>query len=97
MNFLGMLKRPSAFVPLAMSCAALITVLLHLQLSGVAREPDEGAAAHIFQMLIVAQIPFAAFFAWQFLPMAPKRAMTVISLQACAAVIAIFPVWWFKL
>lgn len=97
MNFLRMLKLPSAFVPLAMSCAALITVLLHLQLSGVAQEPDEGAAAHIFQMLIVAQIPFGAFFVWRFVPMAPKSAMTVISLQACAVVIAIFPVWWFKL
>ena len=97
MNFLRMLKRPSAFVPLAMSCTALITVLLHLQLSGVAREPDEGAAAHIFQMLIVAQIPFAALFAWRFVPMAPRSAIAVISLQACAVVIAGFPVWWFKL
>lgn len=97
MNVPRMLKLPSAFVPLAMSCAALITVLLHLQLSGAAQEPDEGVAAHIFQILIVAQIPFTALFAWRFVPMAPKSAITVISLQACAVVIAIFPVWWLKL
>lgn len=97
MNFIRMLKLPSAFVPLAMSCAALITVLLHLRLSGVAQEADEGAAAHIFQMLIVAQIPFAAFFAWRFVPLAPKSAITVILLQVCAVVIAIFPVWWLTL
>lgn len=97
MNFLRMLKLPSAFMPLGMSCGALITVLIYLQLSGVAREPDEGAAAHIFQMLIIAQIPFAAFFAWRFVPMAPKSAIRVLSLQACAVAIAIFPVWWLKL
>lgn len=97
MNFRRMLKLPSAFAPLAMSCAAFITVLLHLHLSGLAQEADEGAAAHIFQMLIVAQIPFTAFFAWRFVPMAPKSAVTVILLQACGVVIAIFPVWWLKL
>lgn len=97
MNFMKMLKLPSAFVPLAMSCAALITVLVHLQLSGVGREPDEGAAAHIFQLLIIAQIPLMAFFAWRFVPTVPKSAITVVVLQACAVAIAISPVWWLKL
>lgn len=42
------LKHPSAFVPLAMSLAALATVLFHIAVYGVAREADEGPAAHIF-------------------------------------------------
>ena len=43
------LKRPSAFLPLAMSFAALATVLVHVAVFGVAREADEGTAAHIWR------------------------------------------------
>lgn len=82
---------------MAMSCAALAVLLVHLQLSGAAREPDEGAAAHMFQLLIVAQVPLTAFFAWRFVPKAPKTALIVIALQAFAVAVAIFPVWWLKL
>lgn len=97
MNILNMLKLPSAFLPLAMSCVALVTVLVSLWLTGMPHQPDEGVAAHIFQILMVAQIPFAAFFAWRFVPVATKSAFSVILLQACAVGIALFPVWWFKL
>ena len=48
-----MLKQPSAFLPLVMSCAALATVLVHIALFGAVREADEGTAAHIFQLLMV--------------------------------------------
>jgi hypothetical protein len=97
MSFLRLLKLPGAFVPLAMSCTALVVVLVHLCLSGITREPDEGPAAHIFQILIFAQLPLAAVFARRFLPRAPKGTVTIIGLQAFAVVIAIFPVWWLRL
>lgn len=45
-----------------MSLAALAIVLIHIILLGAVRQPDEGAAAHIFQLLIVAEVPVAAFF-----------------------------------
>jgi hypothetical protein len=51
MNF-SILKKPSAFLPLAMSFAALATVLVHVAIFGVARQADEGAAAHIWQILM---------------------------------------------
>ena len=50
MNLRTMIKRPSAFVPVAMSFAALALVLVHIIMSGVAREADEGTAAHLWQL-----------------------------------------------
>lgn len=97
MNFQRMLKLPSAFLPLMMSCAALAVVLAHLRVSGLGREADEGAAAHVFQLLMLAQIPLIALFACRRGPAAPKNAVTVMALQACAALVAILPVWWFGL
>jgi hypothetical protein len=51
MNSLTMMKRPSAYLPVAMSFLALATVVSHVAIFGVAREADEGIAAHIFQLL----------------------------------------------
>jgi hypothetical protein len=49
------LLRPSGFLPLTMSGAALLVVLTHTAIFGVAREPDEGAAAHLWQILMARQ------------------------------------------
>jgi glucan phosphoethanolaminetransferase (alkaline phosphatase superfamily) len=87
------LKKPSAFLPLAMSLAALATVIVHVALYGPAREADEGAAAHIWQMLMVAQIPIVALFVITSLPRAPKPALTVLALQVAAALAALAPVY----
>ena len=57
------MKKPSAFLPVAMSFAALATVLGHVAMFGAVREADEGTAAHIFQLLIAAQVPIVAVFA----------------------------------
>lgn len=97
MTILGMLKRPSAFLPLTMSCMALAVVLAHLGVAGIGREADEGAAAHVFQILMLAQLPLVALFALRSAPAAPKHAAAILGLQIGAAMIAIFPVWWFKL
>ena len=92
-------KRPSAFLPLAMSVAALVLVLGHIAVVGVAaaRQPDEGATAHIFQLLLVAQVPLMAFFAIQWLPRAPRLSLPVLALQAVALVVALAPVYFFNL
>jgi len=93
----SMMKQPSAFVPVAMSVAALATVLLHLARFGIAREPDEGAAAHIWQLLMAAQIPVIVFFASKWLPRAPKEALAVLALQIGAALAALAPVFLLRL
>lgn len=92
-----MMKRPSAWVPVAMSLAALATVLIHIARFGAAREADEGAAAHIWQILMVAQVPVMAFFAIKWLPQTPKRALLVLTLQIGAALAALAPVFYFNL
>ncbi|MGD0801757.1 MAG: hypothetical protein ABR906_10610 [Terracidiphilus sp.] len=86
------MKQPSAFLPLAMSLTALAIVLGHVAIYGVVREADEGAAAHIWQLLMGGQIPIVVFFTIKWLPRTPKRSLRVLAAQAggalasCAAV-----------
>jgi hypothetical protein len=83
------IKQPSAFVPLAMSLAALALLLIHFAMFGDVRGTDEGAAARIFQLLLAAQLPIIAFFAIKWLPRAPKEGLIVVALQAGAGIAAI--------
>jgi hypothetical protein len=46
-----------------MSLGALATVLMFVALHGTAPQADEGAAAHIWQLLMAAQVPIVLFFA----------------------------------
>ena len=91
-----LLKRPTAFIPIAMSAGALATVIGYATMFGTARQADEGAAAHIWQVLMVGQLPVVAFFAVKWLPAAPRQALAVTALQIFAALAALFPVWWFR-
>lgn len=91
------MKKPSAFLPLAMSFAALATVLVHVAMFGVAREADEGTTAHIWQMLMAAQVPIVAFFAIKWLPRTPRQALLVLALQGGAALAALAPVFFLNL
>jgi len=88
-------RQPSAFIPIAMSLAALVTVLYYAARFGTAPQPDEGAAAHIWQLLMAGQLPVVAFYAVKWLPRAPRTALQVLALQACAALAALAPVYWF--
>lgn len=97
MNSLPMVKRPSAFLPVAMSFAALATVLGHVAMFGVTRGADEGAAAHTFQLLLAAQVPIVAFFAIKWLPRTPRQAVLVLALQAGAGIAALAPVYFLNL
>ncbi len=86
------MKQPSAFLPLAMSLTALGIVLGHMAIYGIVHEADEGAAAHIWQLLMAGQLPIVAFFAIKWLPRAPMQGLRVLAVQAggvlasCAAV-----------
>jgi len=91
-----LLKRPSAVVPVAMSLAALTTVIVYATMFGTARQADEGTAAHIWQLLMAGQLPVVAWFAIKWLPAEPRQAVVVLALQVGAALAAMFPVWWFQ-
>jgi hypothetical protein len=93
MNFPAMIKRPSALAPVLMSLAALAVVLAHIAMSGTARQADEGAAAHLWQLLMAMQLPIIGYFAIRWLPESPRHALAILALQALAAVAALAPVY----
>ena len=88
------IRGPSAVIPIAMSLAALSMVLVRVATVGVVHEPDEGTAAHVFQLLLGAQVPVAAFFAIKWLPRLPGQAARVLVLQACAGLLAVAAAHW---
>ncbi|GAC1544681.1 MAG: hypothetical protein NVS2B7_19060 [Herpetosiphon sp.] len=93
MNRLPM-KQPSALIPLVLSLAALAIVLVHAALFGIVHEADEGTAAHLFQILMAAQVPVMAFFAFKWLPRTPRHALGVLVLQGAAAAAAFAAVFF---
>ncbi len=93
----SLLKRPSGFIPLTMSLAVLGMLLGKAATHGLVHEADEGTAAHLFQILMAAQVPILAFFAIAWLPRAPKQALQVLALQVGAALAACAPVFYLKL
>jgi hypothetical protein len=88
-----LMKSPSAFLPLAMSLGALATVVLFIILHGTAPQADEGATAHIWQLLMAAQVPIVLFFAIRWLPQSPRQAAPILALQVGAALAAMAPVF----
>ena len=96
-SFGKMIKNPSAFIPVAMSLTALALVLGHIAIYGVAREADEGATAHLWQLLMAGQMPVLAFFAIKWLPKAPRPTLGVLALQAGAVLASMAPVFFFNL
>jgi hypothetical protein len=102
-SFRTILKHPSAFLPLAMSLTALgvlfgaaIYGILH-GAHGIIRQPDEGTAAHLWQLLMAGQLPVLLFFAIKWLPRAPKQTLGVLALQAGAALASMAPVFFLGL
>src|SRR3954469_12607292 len=88
------LRHVSAWLPIAMSLACIGLIGLPLARYGVTRDTDEGTSAHLFQILMVLQVPAIGYFAMKWLPQAPGPALRVIALQA-AAIAAAFAALYF--
>ena len=88
------LRHPTVFLPLAMSLFALGMVLVHFTIFGIVEETDEGTAAHIFQLLMVGQVPIVAFLAFKWLAIAPRQTFFFIVFQFVAALTAIIAVFF---
>jgi hypothetical protein len=82
---------------MAMSFSALALVLGSIAIFGVVREADEGAVAHIWQLLLAGQVPILACFVITWLPRVPRQALSVLVLQIAAALAAMAPVYFLGL
>ncbi|MDB6087347.1 MAG: hypothetical protein JWN85_131 [Gammaproteobacteria bacterium] len=89
--------KPSAFAPLAMSLTALLMVLGSVATFGVVHGADEGAVAHIWQLLMAGQVPALAYFVIRWLPRVPRQTLYVLGLQISAALAALAPVYFLGL
>jgi hypothetical protein len=101
-SFGAIVRHPSAFLPMAMSLSALailIGAMVHGYITGypLVREPDEGAVAHLWQLLMAGQLPILAFFAIKWLPRAPRQSLCVLTLQAAAVLASMAPVYFLNL
>jgi hypothetical protein len=91
---ISVLRQASEWVPVGMSLAALGVVVGPAAMYGIVHEADEGAAAHIFQILMVAQVPVGAYFAVKWLPRFRGETLRVLALQVGAALAAYAAVYW---
>jgi hypothetical protein len=92
----------TAWIPILMSGAATALLVGYILTgphqpnlvieNGIARE-DEGAAARLWQLLMVLQLPVIGWFALRWLPRAPRMAIAVLACQAIAVVVAALPVF----
>lgn len=87
------LRHPSAFLPIAMSLAALLLVVAVALTRGTAPQPDEGAAARLWQLLIAGQGPIILFFAITWIRREPRWAVRVLLWQVAAVGVAMAPVF----
>ena len=80
----GVARQPSAVAALLFSASALAIVLGHAAIYGVVHEADEGAAAHLWHLLMAAQTLAVLWFAAKWLPRAPRQAMPALLVQGGA-------------
>lgn len=97
-SFGSMLKKPSAFLPLAMSLGALATIAIAAIVAAqhgahIGGQKDEGSAAHMWQLLMTVQMPIVLWFAVKWLRRAPRASYGVLALQAGAWLASLAPVY----
>jgi hypothetical protein len=87
-----LLRRPSAWLPIAISAIALAMVLGYAAMVGTAQRAaphDEGAPARVFQLLMLTSAIATASFAVRWLPRAPRESATIVVLQLLVAALPI--------
>ena len=77
-----------------MICLGL--VVQHVVRFGFVEEADEGTAAHLFQLLMVLQLPLIALFAVTWLPRRRRDATIVLAIQALAVLAAFGALFLFE-
>lgn len=92
----SVLKKPSGWVPVVLSFGILLMELGFVLFGSQEPEADEGAGAHLFQIWLVLEFFFVAFFAAAWLPREPKPAMRVLIVQIISIAAGMFPVFYFQ-
>jgi hypothetical protein len=89
-----LIRQPTGYLPVAMSVAAFAMIVWFVAAHGVVHQPDEGAQAHLWQLLVAGQVPLIAYFAFRWLSRATRPALVVLALQTAALVLlAVAPFW----
>ncbi|HEY7890438.1 MAG TPA: hypothetical protein VIC29_19620 [Steroidobacteraceae bacterium] len=87
-------KQPSAYLPMTMSIAALIVVVVGLAMFGFPPpHADEGATAHTWQLLMLFQAPVIVWFLLKWIRKAPRLAFSILGIQIVLALAAMAPVY----
>ena len=86
-------RSPFAWLPIAMSVVALAIVVGYVTVFGAARQADEGTAAHLWQLLMVGQLPLIAWFMAKKVREAPRQGLVVLAVQLVAVLAAAAPVF----
>lgn len=85
------LSQTAAVAPLVLSALAFALVMANI-IAGVPRQPDEGASAHIWQLLIASDVLLIVLFAatadWR-----TRQAPLLFGAQLLGIAIACLPVW----
>lgn len=79
----------AAWLPVAMSLAALGLVLSQLASGGTIQRADEDTSVHVFQLLMLGQVPFIGYFALSGLARRPLATALILLLQILVAAVAL--------
>ena len=69
------------------SLAGLAGLMVYGAITGFVREPDEGTAAHLWQLLMAAQLPLGVFFAATWMPRARRWVWAGLALEAAVVLV----------
>lgn len=89
---MSIIRKPSAWIPLVMSAAALALVLAYVALYGIPHGGDENAAAHLWQLLMAGQLPIIGWFVIRWWADNRRGVTLVAGIQLAAALAAAAPV-----
>lgn len=89
-------RKPSALAPLAMSALALGVLVGYVVLHGTDPQPDEGAAAHTWQLLMAGQLPVIGYYAFRWLPENPSGARRMLLVQIALLVLNLGILRWLE-
>ncbi len=92
---LPLINEPSAIIPMLMSAMAVVLVIGHYMLYGEDRDADEGTAAHLFQMLLVLQIPIIFAFLVKWFPKERHQVLWILAMEAGFIAVALVSVRMF--